>query len=201
MILEGVDEEEVVVVVVAVAAAVVVAVAEEGVDMKIARLRILSLILMILIFWSNTTWAESAVERIDEREYILTVLDNAKPILLIEIRYQGKAPKGDKKIKQNWRAVDTDFYHETFTNLAESAVHIKEIRYSLDRGPLRTPRIKSESKIKATYGATKIMPNKSLYRENAWVWAKKENVLHRIFVFSYKNREIEVDIPLVYQRK
>ncbi len=188
------DEEGVVVVVVE-----MVVVEEEGVDMKKIRLRISPLILMTLILRSNTTRAESTIEWINDRGYILTVLDNDKPILLIEIKYQGKAPIGDKKINHNWKAVDTDFYQETFKNLTESSVHIKEIRYSLDLGPLRTPRIKSESKIKVTYGTTQIMPNKSLYRDDAWVWAKKENVLHRLFVFSYKNREIEVDIPLVYQ--
>jgi len=177
-------------------------VAEEVTDMKKARLGMFSLILMTLIFWSKTTWAESSIEWNNDREYSLTVLDNDnKPLLLIEIKYQGKSPQGDKKINHNWKAVDTDFYQEMFKNLSGSSVHIKEIKYSLDRGPLRTPRIKSESKIKVTYGTTQIMPNKTLYRDDAWVWAKRENVLHRLFVFSYKNREIEVDIPLVYQRE
>ncbi|MCF6204447.1 MAG: hypothetical protein L3J59_12410 [Methylococcaceae bacterium] len=148
--------------------------------------------------WSFSVQAESSTYWLNEREYTVTVSDNNKPILSVGIEYQGKAPKGNELIKHNWKAVDTDFYRETFKNLSGSSIGIKEVKYFLDHGQLHTPRIKGGKKIKMTYGTTLIKANELLFRNNAWVWAKRENILHRMFVFTYDNQEIEVDIPLVY---
>lgn len=153
-----------------------------------------------LLVWNTALQAESAIHWVNEREYNITVSDNESPLLSIDIEYQGKAPKGNKKIKQDWRSVDTDFYHLSFKNLSETNIHFKEVQYFLDRGQLHTPRIKDKPKIKQTYGTTVIKANESLIRNNAWVWSKRDNILHRIFIFTLDNKEFDVDIPLVYQQ-
>ena len=155
---------------------------------------------IIILVWNTALHAESSIHWVNEREYNITVSENDKPLLSIVIEYQGKAPKGNTTIKHNWRTVDTDFYHLSYENLSESNIHIKEVQYFLDRGQLRTPRIKRKSKIKATYGTTVIKANSSLIRNNAWVWSKKDNTLHRVFVFTLDNKAFDVDIPLVYQK-
>jgi hypothetical protein len=194
-----VGEMEVVLVAIVVVEAVAVVVVGEGViRMKKIFLLFIQIFAIALLVWSFSAQAESSIHWLNEREYTVTVSDNNKPILSIGIEYQGKAPKGNELIKHNWRGIDTDFYHETFKNLSGSSLGIKEVKYFLDHGQLHTPRIKGEKKIEMTYGTTLIKANESLLRNNAWVWAKKENILHRIFIFTYGNQEIEVDIPLVY---
>ena len=70
----------------------------------------------------------------------------------------------------------------------------------MDRGRLYSVRIKGDEKIQAMYGSSDIKPKASLHRYNAWVWAKKNNKLHRVYHFIYNNEEIEVDVPLIYQQ-
>jgi hypothetical protein len=167
--------------------------------MKILLTYVIQIFTIFLLVWNTAVQAESTIHWDNGREYKITVSDNKKPVLSISIEYQGKTPKGNKEIKHNWSTVDTDFYHISFENLSKSNLHFKEIRYFLDRGQLYSTRIKGESRIKETYGTTVIKPSESLVRNNAWVWSKKNNTLHRIFVFTLNNKVFDVDIPLVYQ--
>ena len=183
---------------IAVVEAVAAVAEEEVIRMSKLFLPFIQMFAIAIVVWSFSVQAESSIHWLNEREYTVTVSDNNKPILSVGIEYQGKAPYGNEVIKHNWKAVDTDFYRETFKNLSGSNISIKEVKYFLEHGQLHTPRIKGEKKIKMTYGTTLIKTNESLFRNNAWVWAKRENILHRIFVFKYDDQEIDVDIPLVY---
>lgn len=173
---------------------------EGEINMDKLLIHLMQSFILTLFIWSATLQAESIIHWENEREYRVTVSDNNKPLLSIAVEYLGKTPNNNKIIKHNWKAVDTDFYRETIKNLSESDIHIKEIKYSLDRGQLYTPRIKGGNKIKATYGTHVIKANESLSRDNAWVWSKRDNTLHRIFKFTWNDKTMDVDIPFVYQK-
>ncbi len=156
---------------------------------------------IVSITLSSTVQGDNSIQWINDRDYSVSILDNSnRPILSIVIKYQGKTPYDNQVKNHNWKSFDTDFYRESFTNLTDSTIHIQEIRYFLDRGKLHTSRIKGKEQIKALYGTTRIIANESLHRNDAWIWAKKDNKLHRMFLFTYNDEKIEVDIPLVYQQ-
>ncbi len=166
-------------------------------------MKIISIIIYVFFIatWSCFVQAESLIHWVNEREYSVTISDNNnQPILSVAIEYIGKSPDSDKEINHNWRAIDTDFYSETFKNLTGKNIYIKTINYFLERGKLHTPRVKGKDMIQAMYGTTEIKPYASLHRTNAWVWAKKNNTLHRMFVFTKENQIIDADIPLIYQQ-
>ena len=73
---------------VVVVAEVAEGVAEVVTDMIKVHLVMTTIILMTLTVWNTTTQADNAIEWINDREYSLTVLDNDKPLPLIEIKYQ-----------------------------------------------------------------------------------------------------------------
>lgn len=165
--------------------------------------RILSIIGFATALFSlaSQVEADSTIHWVTDRDYRLSVLDNNnQPILSVKIEYQGKKPYGNEVNDHNWKFVDTDFYRESFKNLTDSTINIQKISYSLDRGRLHTPRVKNKEKVKAMYGATEINANASIHKNNAWVWSKRNNKLHRKFLFFYNNEKIEVDIPLIYRQ-
>lgn len=170
------------------------------------NMKILSIIMCVffIVTWSCFVQAENSIHWVNEREYSVTISDNSnQPILSVTIEYIGKSPESPdsgEEINHNWRVIDTDFYSETFKNLTGKNIYIKTINYFLERGKLHTPRVKGKAMIQAMYGTTEIKPYALLHRSNAWVWAKKDNTLHRMFVFTKENKMFDVDIPLIYQQ-
>ena len=162
--------------------ALVADVAEVGHNMK-KIISIINLAIVISVL-SPTVEADSTLHWLNDRDYSLSVSDDSnQPILLIAIEYQGKRLLDD-----------VDVYHESFKNLTNSTINIHKISYSMDRGRLYTALIKGDEKIQAMYGSSDIKPKGSLHRYDAWVWAKKDNKLHRVYHF----RQLEINnLPII----
>lgn len=192
------------VVAVVVAEAVVaeaVAAVVEVVKMKTVQWKIFMILLVLQTACSPQSNVDSEVNWHNAREYtMIAKTSNDQPVMEVHIEYIGKEPYGDESIDHNWRDVDTDFYRETIENKSNSGIDFKEIRYSMKRGKLYTQRVKTEADIQPMYGTTTLEPHTSLVRDNAWVWGKRDNVLHRNFVFAQDHERFEADIPLVYIR-
>jgi len=139
----------------------------------------------------DTTWH-------NQRDYSLVLSTLAgEAVLAVEVTYQGKKPQGAFTPTHDH---DTDYYAVHLTNLCDDVIEFKRIEYYLERGALKSRREKNAFGIEQTYGQTSLIPGETVLRQNARVWALKDNTLHRELHLQVRDQRLTVDIPLVYQR-
>jgi len=156
---------------------------------------------LILIGCGSSATGEAKIHWYDDREYQLYVYNlGNEPLLKIDVNYNGKSPRSGKDIQHSWQNVDTDFYDVRIENISRYLIVIDHIEYVMGKGTLYSKHTKSAIDIKKDYGQSHLSPGDVMRNDNAYVWAKDDNILHRIFVLDVEGKTIRADIPLIYQR-
>lgn len=134
------------------------------------------------------------------RDYVITLYDHQqRPLLEAEVRYLGKQAPPGARVAHDWRRQDTDFYRTTLRNLSQRVIELHEIRYAMAEGPLYSPPRKDRTGIAADYGSASLAPGEVVHDHDSYVWARKDNVLHRTLLLSVDGTRWQAELPLLYR--
>ena len=135
----------------------------------------------------------------DEHDSTLTLHDDHRqPLLRADVSYLGRTPP-DTDIEPGWQPGRTDFYRTTLYNLSPGLIELQQIRHRMAKGPLLTKSAKDRAAIIADYGDYRLYPGHTLIDRDSYVWARDDNSLHRLFMFTLDDIAYEVDLPLQYR--